>query len=296
LTATATTPTAAALQLRDLAGRLAAVYRAETGADAILLTGSAATGVSDFYSDLDLIVYYRVLPPESAIAAARASVGARDAGLLAPPSEEAYGETFTVGGVPCQVVHETVAAWEQELHAVLVDHDVDSPLQKAVAGLHEGIPLHGAELIAGWRAHAVYPDGLARAMVERYWRFFPLWHVQGRLATRDAALWRQQVLVESALNLLGTLAGLNRVWFTTFQPKHLRAFVDQLEAAPPNLADRLESLFAASPGDAISELETLVAEVQALLRTHMPDVDADLARGPGTRECAWRLAEVHPSG
>src|SRR5262249_23641568 len=149
-------------------------------------------------------------------------------------------------------------------HQVLIAHDVESPLQKAVAGLHEGIPLYGADLIERWRARATYPDGLARAMVERYWRFFPLWHVEERLERRDAALWRQQALVEAAFNLLGTLAGLNRVWFTPFQFKHLRAFVAQLALAPPALADRLELLVATSPSEAIAALESLVADTQQL--------------------------------
>jgi len=292
---TACTPTSAALELRDLAAALAAAYREQTAPDAILLTGSAATGVSDYHSDLDLIVYYRELPSENAISAARGTAGGTRSGLLAPPTDEAYGETFTVGGVQCQVVHETIAAWEQELRAVIVEHDVDSPLQKAVAGLHEGIALHGAELIERWRTEASYPDGLGPAMVERYWRFFPLWHVQDRLASRDAALWRQQALVESALNLLGTLAGLNRMWFSTFQFKQLHAFVDKLTVAPPRLAERLESLFTAPPGDAIATLEALVLETQDLLRAHMPEVEADLPRGPGTRDRPWRVGKVHPS-
>jgi hypothetical protein len=283
--------------LRELADRLAGVYLEYTCPDAILLTGSAATGLSDFHSDLDLIVFYRELPSSSSIAGAREAAGGRDPGLLAPPSDEAYGETFAVDGVVCQVVHQTIASWEQELRSVLVDHDACSPLQKAISGLHDGMELHGAELLRRWRAEAVYPEGLARAMLERYWRFFPLWHVQERLATRDAVVWRQQALVECAHNLLGTLAGLNRVWFTTFQFKHLGSFVEQLEVAPTGLAGRLESLFTTPPAEAIATLEELVAETQELLVAHAPDFDARLARGPGTRSRAWRpLGEVHPSG
>ena len=205
----------------------------------------------------------------------------------APPTDDEYPEYYYRDGVQCQVAHGTIAGWEAELRTVLVDLDVDSPVQKAISGLFEGIPLHGEGLIERWRNEVTYPDALARAMVERYWRFFPIWHVQERLATRDATLWRQQVLVESAYNLLGVLAGLNRVWFTSFQFKRAHDFTRQLEVAPPRLADRLDALFTLGAREAVLELEALVAETQALLAEHLPDIDTTLRRGPGTRELPW---------
>ena len=283
--------TEASLRLRALAQELAQVYLEQTQPRAILLTGSAAIGDADFYSDLDLIVYYDELPAESAFAAARVAAGAQDHDLFAPPTEATYPEYYYRDGVQCQVAHETIASWEAELRTVLVDLDVESPVQKAISGLFEGIPLHGGELIERWRSEARYPDALARAMVERYWRFFPIWYVQDRLTTRDATLWTQQVLVESAFNLLGVLAGLNRVWFTSFQFKRARAFASELTIAPENLAERLDALFSLPPHAAIAELETLVAETQPLLGEHMPAFDATLRRGPGTRDAPWQLVD-----
>ena len=220
--------TEASSRLQALARELARVYLEHTGPRAILLTGSAAVGEADVYSDLDLIVYYDELPDEPAFAAARVAAGARDADLFAPATEATYPEYYYRDGVQCQVAHETVASWEAEMRTVLVELDVESPVQKAISGLFEGIPLHGGELIDRWRSDARYPDALARAMVERHWRFFPIWRVEERLATRDATLWRQQVLVESAYNLLAVLAGLNRVWFTSFQFKREHDFASRL--------------------------------------------------------------------
>jgi predicted nucleotidyltransferase len=48
--------------LLALARRNAQVYAAHPNTRAILVTGSAAEGVSDFYSDLDMILYYEKLP------------------------------------------------------------------------------------------------------------------------------------------------------------------------------------------------------------------------------------------
>src|SRR5262249_54530411 len=160
--------------------------------------------------------------------------------------------------------------------------DVDTPLQKAISGLFEGVALHGDDLIATWQREAIYSDALARAMVERYWRFFPLWHVQARMSTRDAPLWTRQTLVEAGFALVAVLAGVNRLWFTSFQFKRQREFVATMKIAPTRLADRLEVLADGEPAAAIAELESLVAETQAILTEHLPGFDAALRRGPGT--------------
>jgi hypothetical protein len=53
------------------------------------------------------------------------------------------------------------------------------------------------------------------------------------------------------------------------------------------VADRLDALFTSEPRAAVAELEALVAETQKLLAEHMPDFDATLRRGPGTRDLPW---------
>ena len=57
------------LHLQSLARALADAYVEDAGPRAILLTGSAATGDADRYSDLDLIVYHDVLPRKSLVKA-----------------------------------------------------------------------------------------------------------------------------------------------------------------------------------------------------------------------------------
>jgi len=280
--------------LRSLARRVAAAYVAHTGPAAVLLTGSAAEGEADRYSDLDLILHYDgALPSQGDMRVARERVGGGDAQPLGPHTEREYAETYHVHGVECQVACATVAAWEEDMAAVLEGLDVDSPLQKALAGLLGGVPLHGESLIRRWQERAAaYPDGLARAMVERYLRFFPLWYVQGRVATRDATVWVQQIFVESAQNVLGVLAGLNRVYYSPFQFKRMRAFTRTLRVAPERLPDRLESLFASDRAAAIRELEALVGETIALVRAHMPEVDtASAAAYVGRREQPWSPVE-----
>ncbi len=271
------------------AARLAAAYVAHTSPRAILLTGSAAEGVSDTFSDLDLIAYYDGPPTDDQLAAARASVQAT--GVRAPSSREAEAcvEEYVLRGIECQVGHFTIASWERKMAAVLEEFDPETRAQKTIMGLLDGVALHGEDLIGRWQARAaVYPEGLARAMVEHHLRFFPLWLAAERWDSRDAVIFYHQMLVETSLNLLGVLAGLNHLYYSTFQFKRLHRFVGKMRLAPERLGDRLDALFALDPVSAGTSLERLVDETITLVEAHMPTVDTTPARRYiGVRHRPW---------
>jgi hypothetical protein len=289
--------TEASRYLAALAARVAAAYVAQTNPRAILLTGSAAEGVSDAFSDLDLIAYYDQLPTDDQLAAARALVQATD---VRPPSRGSAGarvEEYVLRGIECQVGHFTVASWERDLRSVLEEFTPATPAQKAITGLLDGVALHGEDLIGHWRARAaVYPEGLARATVEHHLRFFPLWLAAERWDARDATIFYHQGLVDTSLNLLGVLAGLNRRYYSTFQFKRLHRFAGKMRLAPARLADRLDALFALDPVSAGAALERLVDETATLVEAHMPTVDTTSARRHiGARQRPWIPASGPPA-
>jgi hypothetical protein len=288
-----TPPTQASLRLRNLAREVADVCVAELAPRGVLLTGSAAEGCSDRWSDLDLIVYHDRLPPEAAIDVLRRRLAGGDLLVLGPWDGDSYGQSFPLRGVECQIGHATVASVDRDIERVLVDLDVDSPLQKAFDGMVHGIPLHGADLQLEWRERLTdYPDALRRAMVERHLHVPPMWMGDDRMATRDATIFRHQMLVQAALNLLSMLAGLNRVYFSSFQFKRMHAFAARLAVAPPDVAERLERLFD-NPHRAGPALEALVVETLELVERELPDLDTTAARRwIGRRPHPWDLDAV----
>lgn len=266
--------------LRTLAQRISTPYVQLPTAQAAMLFGSAAEGLSDRYSDIDMAIYYATLPPEDALTLARQQNGAAERlWLLGDPQSSSFIEAYAVKGVECQIVHTTVAEWEQSIDTVLRELDVETPLQKALDGALHGIPLYGAALIERWKATvAAYPDALAQKMVEHYLRFAPLWLLQERIASRDATLWRTQMFVETGHHLLAVLAGLNRVYFSAFQFKRMQHFAERLALKPSNFAARLEGCFAQEPHAAITELTRLITETVSLVEQHMPVVDTSHIR------------------
>lgn len=185
--------------------------------------------------------------------------------------------------------HTTIAAWEREIAQVLEGHDVTSPTQKALSGMLHAVPLYGEALIQRWQARlAAYPDDLAHAMVEKHLSFFPIWYVEERFVVRDATLWLYQTLVDASHNILGILAGLNRLYFSTFQFKRMRQLAAEMRIAPEMLVERLEGLFQSDPRTAIEQIEALVAETVALVEAHMPAVEtAHVRRRLGQRAVPW---------
>jgi hypothetical protein len=282
----------ASAYLHSLARRVIAPYAEHPRIRAIILTGSAADDTADLHSDLDLIAYYDELPSDEELAAARQrNQGENFAWLFNERDDGTIAEAYDVRDVQCQVMHNTIPAWEAQMSSVLAQHEVGTPLHKAMSGIQKSIPLYGAELIQSWKDRVnAFPEPLARATVEHHLRFFPLWGLQSYMDRRDAVLWRYQALLEAAQNILGVLAGLNRLYYTTFQFKRMRLFTKQLAIAPRDLETRLEQLFEAEPQVAAAELERLVGELVALVEQHMPDVDTSSVRKRlGWRRPQWQI-------
>lgn len=284
----ASTHNAASERLRELGGQIAALEIERTAPRAVLLTGSAAIGESDYNSDLDLILYHHALPSDAKLAACREALGGTEFVELGRAEGE-FGEQFRVAGIDCQLGHSTVAAWERDMAAVLDRLEVDTPIQKALGGLLEGIVLHDPDgLLAGWRARAsAYPEPLRVAMVEAYLAIPATWYISDRLKPRDAKLWLHEALVEATYSVLGVLAGLNGVYFSRFQFKRIHRFAASLPIAPDDLADRLDLFFAGDDDQAIATLEELVVELRDLVRIHLPAARIPSHRPPGSRHAAW---------
>jgi hypothetical protein len=252
-----------------------------------LLAGSGARGDADFYSDVDLLLYVDEEPPGDRLDRLREAVGGTNPVPIAPPQLV----QFDVGGVAVQVGYSTVEQIDAELDGALdrLEEIIGSPNQKMLSGFLEGLPLYGEELIGRWRERvAAYPDALRVASIEHHWRFFPLWYYGDPLAVRDAELWRLDMLLEASFNLLGVLAALNRVYFARFELKRLRLLVAKLPLAPPELADRLESLFRLPAREAADELARLVVETRAIVAAELPDLELPLRRPPGEPARPWR--------
>jgi len=281
-----------AVYLRSLAGRVVEAARARVPVRAALLAGSAGRGDADRFSDIDLLFYVDEVPSTGAIAAIREAVGGIDPVRRFEATEYVNGEEFRLEGVRTEVSFTDVQRIEWQLDSLLVELDqVASPRQKFLSGLAEGVPLYGKALIEQWqRRLATYPEAFREEMIRRHWNFFPLWYYDEAMALRDSELWRLDALLEGAFNLLGVLAGVNRLYFARFEFKRMRQFAAKMELAPPALIDRLEELFRLPAAEAAQSFGQLIEETRQLVASELPDLELPLPFPPGTHQQPWRRA------
>ncbi len=285
--------TPASRYLIRLAQEIAAPYTDLPTLRAAMITGSAAKGLADRYSDIDMTMYYAdELPVEEALNAIRTQLGGGPRRwFLGDRAEGSFAEAYGLHGIEVQIGHTRIDTWEETIASVQRADDVATSAQKALEGTLACKALFGEEYIERWKAQiAVFPPELARAMVEQNLRFFALWGLEPHFRTRDATIWYHEILVETTQRLVGVLAGLNQLYFTTFQFKRQGRFIEQMKIKPDNLADRLNGLYTAELGPALTELESLVAETIALVERHMPEVDTGAAKARlGWRQEPWEM-------
>lgn len=265
--------------LQKLVAIVTKPYQALPETRAILSIGSVSYEIVDEYSDVDIALYYEELPSEEALARCMNQNGVDKLNWCLGDRGEGYMiESYYVHGVECQFAHTTLAAMEREMNSVLVDLDTTTPFQKALSGVLAGQTICGDALIQQYKARAAdYPEALRVAMVQKFFTFQPWWALEARLAVRDTKLWRASAMVEDAQNLLGALAGLNRLYYSTFQFKRMAAFVEHMDIKPNNLIERLNTVIDGGP-DAPLILRQLVEETADLIEVNLPNANIEGAR------------------
>lgn len=270
----------------ELTRPIAAIYAANPNAAAVILGGSTARGHADRYSDVELGVFWHQAPTDDDRQAAAQAIGAADYRLhpLYEP-EQVWSDDLFLGrahpeapnsGLLLEVVHYTVAHYENILRAVLVDCDPDPVKQNLVAGVVDGLALHNPALIGQWQARAAdYPPGLAEAVVRENAQIDHFWRWEMWLA-RDNPLLLHLQWAQVQQQLLHVLLGLNQVYYFGF--KWLEEVDRRLAHKPQDLLPRLRQVSQLPPAEAAQALARLVEETYDLVEAHLPAVDVDWLR------------------
>ena len=130
-----------------------------------------------------------------------------------------------------------------------------------------------------------YPDSLRRAMVEQHLGFAPSWIYDGMGRERGDLVVFYEYVLATMRNVVGVLAGLNRVYVAPDKLKRIGAVVGRMELVPPDAARRLDTLLGLPREQVRAELDDLVGATLDLVDEHLPEVDTARAR------VGWSRAE-----
>lgn len=284
----ASQPTAASLWRIEFARELFRFYDSQDGIRMAVLSGSPPKGLSDDYSDLDIIVFWDAIDVEWLEADPLRDIECERKYFRKMGSDDVYLESQYFGELKVDFGHITVAMWDETVADVVERHDADQSKLGSLAGFMTSLPLHGEELVRSFKDRiAPYPDELAEKVVKMHRRFFVPGYLVNQALERGDVVAYYDGLCTMLKNLLNILAGLNRVYFSADEPRWLEYYLETMTIKPDRVWERMKSVLALEGEQAVDALEGLMTDVIDLIEEHMPEMK------DGYRE-RWRGMEVRP--
>lgn len=215
--------------LRTRAGRVAALLPEHV--EDVVLTGSAARGMADDLSDIELLVISDSLPDELPFDERQSWSPGVDGAMW-------YGGLFE--GEKVELVWWTPAYAEERVRAIAAGEIVDHARLRTAEAVVQGIALRGSRHADFCARLARYPHGLAARIVDDVTDDWVDWVDSQRSNLRDGdALMLAQAVVEAAEGILRIVFALNEEWEPGW--KRLAARVEPLAVKPDRLAERIDA-------------------------------------------------------
>jgi len=277
-----TKPTPDSLWRIELAGEVIENYVPRDGIDMAILSGSPPKGLSDEYSDLDIIIFWSRIDAEWLEKDPLAELTCERKYFRNMGTEDIYLESQYFGPLKVDVGHVTTSFWDTEVDDVVVRHEPDPGKIGALAGFETALPLYGHDEVERWKARLrPYPEELAEKIVRMHRRFFVPGYLLNQAHGRGDVLSFRDGLCLMLKNLLNILAGLNRIYMSTEEPRWLSYYLGRMGIKPDRAEERFRAVVDGEADEAVAGLESLIVDVLALINEHMPQVNGDY-------EARWR--------
>lgn len=261
----------------SLAHKIAPAFTANPAVEACFVFGSAALGISDQYSDLELAFVWSHLPSAEELRTTAQNVGVE--GWEIEPYGEAkqrWLEQFYMHGMKVEAGHWTREMIDNIVINIVERYDLSQyglVFEKQAIAFHlqRAVVLQGENIIRQWQTQlSPYPEELAVAMVQKHLNFCPFdgQHILTERLEIPMLYENKCAIVRRLLNIL---FGLNRIYHPGF--KWTRYWAEEMSIKPSSFFNRLERVFQADAVSGIHELRQLVEEVFDLVERTLPQVD-----------------------
>lgn len=263
----------------SIAQRIGGTYAAAPDAMAILVGGSVARGYADRWSDLEIGVFWRIVPPEHSRADLAVLAGLSDWRSYPNPSPVgALEEDGIRDGIKVDLIHLDCASVENTITAVVGHGDPALEHQVLLGTLQDGLPLEGHSLLASWKARiATYPEKLRIATIQDNLIFGPHAWLE-MLAERNDFLILHDLLCRIGRSIVNIMLGINGIYARSPALKWVQQTIAACTIAPANVAHRLDTLLRTDPRTAVATARLLIEETLTLIDQHIPGVDTTPVR------------------
>ncbi|WP_081986946.1 DUF4037 domain-containing protein [Planococcus sp. CAU13] len=269
--------------LYGMAERAALFYAENPEVEAVLLGGSVSRGWQDRYSDIELLVFWKLPPSDED----RMKPIEKLEGTILdfhPHEDEEWSETYTAQGIKLEISNFLTATIRDFIYKTVQLFDTNPDTQCIAAAIRHGRALSGESVIAEMKQQLeTYPDELRRAMIKANLDLGSRWHNREALLFRKDWLMLYKLLADVETKIMSLLFGLNRQYVIHPGFKWQRNSLASMPMKPENMSARMESVFLRNPQDAVRELETIVQELFDLIEKELPELDLTAARKQSQR-------------
>jgi len=276
----------------ELARELSSHYSSHPDVRMICLGGSPTKGLSDAYSDLDIVVYWdkideewvRVEPLQKAVDLARTDLLEMESGT--------FIESYHSDGLKIDFGHGTMDMWSEWTNMLLEELNPDPGLLGMIGGFLDCIPFYGEDLCNEWKNRLEnYPDALAIEVIKKNIGFYVRGYLVNQCLKRGDFLAYQDGMCTMLKRLVSITAALNRKYYSSAEPRWLSFELDRMPVRPSSLTCDNIRWMLNNPGDeSEAMLYDLMDGLLRLVQDQFPELEEKITR---RRKRMSELA-VHP--
>ena len=263
--------------LLQLAKKNASRFTGNPNVKAIVVTGSAALGYADEFSDIDTLILYdnKLSDDEFNNIVENAKISGGD--FYGGDTENGFAVYEYIEGTRCDFAHGYISFTENLINEMLENSNNDMIKQLLVFGFLNSLSLYGDKWVKEWKAKAsCYPDKLSNIMIKEHLRFHPKWVLDKMVIERNDVIYLYEILVQSVKDIICVLCGLNRLYYHG-KLKHTEYFIERMKLKPGNLQSRMEGILKAGSQESVEELYRLITEVIELVDSNT-EIDTSRTR------------------
>ncbi len=261
------------MNLKDMARKMAAIYKENKKVQAVLLAGSVSRGWEDEHSDIELNIFWSEPPTDEDRMIPIDRIGGSIIELH-PFEEEEWAESYlTPQNVKFEISSFLTSTAKKWIKEVVEKFEVDYGKQCMASSVFYGASLYGDRVINELKKEVkVYPDQLAQNMIEENLALWSRWNNRYALLDRNEWIMLYDLMVGVQKKLLGTLFGLNKLYIHHPSFKWMHKYSEIFTIKPENLDERLSRILIQNVHETLKELELLIQEVFNLVEKHYPDL------------------------
>jgi predicted nucleotidyltransferase len=258
----------------EFARKLSRVYASRPGVKMIVVGGSPSRGLSDEYSDIDMVIYWNEVDAPFLSDAPLKNYGGELKLLMRNPDGSIGMELYYFDTLLFEAGHMTIKNWDELTDDVIRKHDCTPYKIKTIGGFYDAVPIYGEEAYRESRKKLEpFPRALAVEMVSKNLGFFWRGCVLNQGIRRNEIVFYHDAFCMTIKRLTAVLAGLNHRYFTAIEPRWLEYEFDRMTIKPEKVWERMKSVFESDPALGMKILEDLIAETVILVKKHMPEAD-----------------------